>query len=164
MARQIPLTKWCAKVIVARASAGRRRQRSRRPRSPSATASFRLSRNKATGLVEEPTRESAGQYVRLYGRRDARCCAKQRRAIWRDDERFAWEIPAAATRCHGPDWAGASILHSPGASHRSAGGPRLQHVARSRWFGAVLSLYTGYVAADRDGSRFVGGALQSPTM
>jgi len=38
--RQIPLTEWCAKSIAIGASAGRRRQRSRRPRSPSATASL----------------------------------------------------------------------------------------------------------------------------
>jgi hypothetical protein len=42
MGSQIPLTDWCPKVIAAGASAGRRRQRSRRPRSPSATASIRL--------------------------------------------------------------------------------------------------------------------------
>ena len=36
---------------------------------------------------------------------------------------------------------------------RSAGGPRPQHVARSRWSGAFLSLSTSYAAADRDGPR-----------
>ena len=43
MGRQVSLTEWCAKANAAGASTGRRRQRSRRARSPSATASFRLS-------------------------------------------------------------------------------------------------------------------------
>ena len=42
-------------------------------------------------------------------------------------------------------------------AHRSAGGPRPQHVARSRWSGAFLSLSTSYAAADRDGPRSGGG-------
>src|SRR5439155_25396280 len=40
--RLIPLTVWCARASAAGSSAGRRRKRSRRPRSPSSTASFRL--------------------------------------------------------------------------------------------------------------------------
>src|SRR5882672_8821370 len=44
MVRQIPLTVWCATTSAASSSAGRRRERSRRPRSPSSTASFRLRR------------------------------------------------------------------------------------------------------------------------
>src|SRR5881628_81452 len=42
LVRQIPLTVWCARATAAGSSAGRRRERSRRPRSPSSTASFRL--------------------------------------------------------------------------------------------------------------------------
>src|SRR6266566_27090 len=38
---QIPLTVWCARARAGSSSAGRRRERSRRPRSPSSTASFR---------------------------------------------------------------------------------------------------------------------------
>jgi len=43
LVRQIPLTVWSARASAASPSAGRRRERSRRPRSPSSTASFRLS-------------------------------------------------------------------------------------------------------------------------
>jgi len=43
---------------------------------------------------------------------------------------------------------------------RSAGGPRPQHVARSRWSGTFLSLSTSYAAADRDGPRSGGGGFK----
>src|SRR6185503_13209510 len=58
-------------------------------------------------------------------------------------------------------------------SLRSAGGPRPQHVARSRWSGAFRSLSTSYAAADRafaapkwlqprrrDGPRSSGGSFK----
>jgi len=48
-------------------------------------------------------------------------------------------------------------------SHRSAGGPCPQHVARSSWSGAFLSLSTSYAAADRAGPRSGGGDFMRPT-
>ena len=49
LVRQIPLTVWCARTSAAGSSAGRRRERSRRPRSPCSTATFRLNRNDSVG-------------------------------------------------------------------------------------------------------------------
>ena len=47
-----------------------------------------------------------------------------------------------------------------GARAVPAGGPRPQHVARSRWSGAFLSVCTGNAAADRDGPRSGVGGLK----
>src|SRR5881394_3055435 len=58
-------------------------------------------------------------------------------------------------KLHRTDGTGAS-----GHSRQSAGGPRPQYVARSRWSGSFLSLSTSYTAADRDGPRSGGGAVK----
>src|SRR3989442_7151578 len=54
LVRPIQLTVWCATASAASPSVGRRRERSRRPRSPSSTASFRLRVVTSSGLLDEP--------------------------------------------------------------------------------------------------------------
>ena len=61
LVRQIPLTVWSVRASAASPSAGRRRVRSRRPRSPSSTAWFRLSAAEACG-------EAAKRVVLIFSR------------------------------------------------------------------------------------------------
>jgi hypothetical protein len=62
MGRQIPFTDWCPNAIAAGASAGRRRQRPRRPRSSSATCIDEIGSRKFTGETAPFKMRSLGVY------------------------------------------------------------------------------------------------------
>jgi len=78
------------------------------------------------------------------------------RSVKRNDFRAPWNDPLAMKQNGAHDT-------RTGARAVPAGGPRPQHVARSRWSGACLSLSTSYAAADRSGPRSAGGGFMRPT-